>query len=140
MNEVERFLAHHGVKGMKWGVRRARGANGRVSTEAKRADEILKKASTHGHKSLTNKELGDLNKRLELERKFSQLKPEKTSVIKSGAKAAKSVLSTGRTVNDAIAFANSPAGKLVRSSLMKSPSTPPQKKAFQLTDLSNKKK
>lgn len=86
MSEIEEFLEHHGVKGMRWGVRRKRGADGRVSTEAKRADEILSKAKKHGRKSLTNKELGDLTKRLELERKFNQLNPPKPNPSKVVAK------------------------------------------------------
>lgn len=71
--EVEGFLSHYGIKGMKWGVRRPRGSSGRVSTERKRVDQINLKVKTHGKKSLTNKDLADYNKRLEMESKFERL-------------------------------------------------------------------
>lgn len=74
MTVVDDFLAHYGVKGMKWGVRRKRGSNGLVSTEAERASQLLEKVKKEGGvQSLSNKELGDLNKRLQLERQYSQL-------------------------------------------------------------------
>lgn len=88
----EDFLAHYGVKGMKWGVRRKRGSDGRVprvSTERKAADKVLAKTKEHGKRSLTNKELADYNKRLELETKFAKLKKGDvtagTAVILAGA-------------------------------------------------------
>lgn len=80
MNEViDDFLEHHGVKGMKWGVRKQdstgalRQKKPRVlSTEAKRKEQIISKAKKKGKDSLTNKELADLNKRLQMEQQFSR--------------------------------------------------------------------
>lgn len=102
--DVGEFLAHHGIKGMKWGQRRKRGANGLVSSESHQARQALAKAKKHGSKALTNKELADLNKRLQLERQFSQLtyKPGKSKVV------ADIIANTGkqqaqRALNDALA-------------------------------------
>lgn len=75
-------LYHHGVKGMKWGVRKSRSSKKKTrgwSKEAKEADRIKKK-SVH---QMTNKELQTLNKRMELESKYHQLNPNK---VKQGLK------------------------------------------------------
>lgn len=93
-DELKEFLSHYGTKGMRWGVSRPRGSNGRVSTnrvsvERKGADRVLEKTKVHGKRSLTNKELADYNKRLELETKFAKLKKGDvtagTAVVLAGA-------------------------------------------------------
>lgn len=122
MTDVSDFIEHYGVKGQRWGVRnKSKITLGkkdlRTSTESKRASEVLRKARKHGISSLTNKELGDLNKRLDLERKFSSVGPK--SKLNVGANFVKSSLSVGRSVNDAVAFANSPAGKFLKENLKK---------------------
>jgi hypothetical protein len=76
INEEQReFLEHYGVKGMKWGVSRNRpGAPGRASVERKAADKVFFKDKEHGRRALTNKELADYNKRLQLENNFLKLR------------------------------------------------------------------
>ena len=69
-------LYHHGVKGMKWGVRRA---NRQPSSDSAEAKALKKKKLDE----LSNAELRKLNDRMNLERNYSQLNP---SVIKRGAK------------------------------------------------------
>jgi hypothetical protein len=69
------FLEHYGVKGMRWGVsRNMPGAPGRASTERKVADKTYFKDKEHGRRALTNKELADYNKRLQLENNFLKLR------------------------------------------------------------------
>lgn len=115
---LDGFFEHHGIKGMKWGLRRKRGANGRVSTEAKRTALIADKHKVHGKKSLTNKELADYNKRLELENKFSKLSKRKNE-LKTGHSFVKEVLAVGATVNLAIAFSKSDAGKHIANAMQR---------------------
>ena len=56
MNEVDIFLAHHGVKGMKWGVRRYQNKDGSLTTSGKKKiSKEYKKASIAGDKSLQKK-------------------------------------------------------------------------------------
>lgn len=117
------FIEHYGVKGMQWGVRRSRSqlrkANKkRESTEAKRAKQIKKKAKKSGVSSLTNKELGDLNKRMQLEQQFNNLNP-KTSAYKKGTGFAQEVLKVGNMGNQAYNLATSPAAKVIQESLKK---------------------
>ena len=102
------YLAHYGIKGQKWGIRRYQNRNGTLtsagkkrrsnktkgwSKEAKRANAIKKK-SVH---QMTNKELSELNKRQELENKYKQNNP---SAVKKGMKIAGTMVATMGTVSD----------------------------------------
>lgn len=69
MNE----LYHHGVKGMRWGVRKAR----TMSADASEARAIKKKKVSE----MSNAELRKLNDRQTLERTHKQLNP---GVVKRG--------------------------------------------------------
>lgn len=105
-------LCHHGVKGMKWGIRKDYKSSGSEkrkrsrqedwSDDAKEASQIKKKRVSQ----MSNVELRKLNERQNLERQHSQLNP---SVISKGMKyAATAVTITGTVVT---LYANS--GKLI---------------------------
>lgn len=89
---VEGILAHHGVKGQKWGVRRARnqssavtvvdkkkklktfgGAGRPAHSDAVRARTSGQIARKSGLKALSNKELQEYNNRLNLEQNAKRL-------------------------------------------------------------------
>ena len=75
----ENELMHHGVLGMRWGVRKDRSLGGsyqrshksRMSEDAREAKQIKKKKVSQ----MSNAELKKLNTRQELERKYSQMNP-----------------------------------------------------------------
>lgn len=99
---VDDILAHHGVKGMHWGVRRSRGQlESSVSTthipgkkkvtasgghglpaheDAIKAAVAKQKAKSSGVNALSNHELKQLNERLNLEQNFSRLTSGNTNV------------------------------------------------------------
>lgn len=95
--ELDRFLAHYGVKGMKWGVHRARGSG----TVTKKPDSI---------KNLSDEELKAKVDRMNLEQRYNNLNARKS---KQGHDKVKELLAYGATINAVIAFAASPAGKMV---------------------------
>jgi hypothetical protein len=67
-------LTHYGVKGMRWGVRRERGPDGRVQSEdSKKAEEHLTVVRSSSVKALSNKDLKELNARLQLEKTYKDL-------------------------------------------------------------------
>ena len=64
---VEEFLEHHGIKGMKWGIRRdhpSAGSSSSGSDDHTRAAAAKAKSDTHGLHSLSNKEMQDLITRI----------------------------------------------------------------------------
>lgn len=98
MSTVENVLAHYGVKGMRWGVRRRRGVgsegpegvtvntrkgagvtatsggHGRsASEEAIRAAAVRQVAKTSSTSALTNKDLQDAVTRMQLEKSYAKL-------------------------------------------------------------------
>lgn len=116
---TEDILVHYGIKGMKWGVRRseaqlrrARAKKDNRSSDKKRHDSNRKK----GAPALDDKELQALVNRMNLEQNYSRLNPSK---VKKGQAAVASVLAVGATVNQAMAFANSPAGKSLAKAIKK---------------------
>ena len=82
MYQYPDYLMHYGVKGMKWGVRKARKNNyfskaakkrrSSYSQDYKDAEKLRKKS----YKQLSNSELKSLNKRLELEANYKRLNPK----------------------------------------------------------------
>ena len=115
---VSSILTHHGIKGMKWGVRRPRGGDGKVVTvkthtspvaktqvrtsggsghpahpdavEAKVAQQVLKRSGSH---ALSNDDLQKLALRLNLEKNVRQASahssPVKSFVAKTLSNVAK---------------------------------------------------
>lgn len=83
MDALEEVLAHHGIKGMSWGVRRRRGKSGTVSSTTPHSnvsDDAAKAQGAHAtvkkHGStdpLSNQELSHLVNRINLEQQYVRL-------------------------------------------------------------------
>lgn len=74
-------LYHHGVLGMKWGVRRDRSRSGgsrkkRPSSQDARETSAIKKKKLN---QMSNAELKKLNERSRLEQEYSRLNPKSVS-------------------------------------------------------------
>ena len=103
-------LYHFGVKGMRWGVRKASpSGSGTKSYKSSRdynaANRLRRKAKGSGTKSLTNKEMKMLNTRLELEKKYNQLNP---SSLEKGRKVLATTVSVVGGVTTLYAVTKSP--------------------------------
>lgn len=74
-------LYHHGVKGMKWGVRKSRsGSSNRRRKSSKSEDHIrAKQLKKKRLNQLSNAELRELNNRMQLESQYKNLKRQKVS-------------------------------------------------------------
>lgn len=102
MTTVDEFLEHFGVAGMHWGVRKGRGGKvTRQSVDSKRAKEL--KARPVG--SLSNKQLKDVNERLNLETNYKRLNP---GTVAKGRKVATEITATVGAVTALAALATNP--------------------------------
>ena len=100
----ELLLIHFGKKGMKWGQRKSR-APVKVSSD-------YKKTAPHRGKKvhqLTDKQLKDVNARMNLEQNYRRLNPSK---VQRGEAAAKNVLRTAGVAVSLAALVNSHGGRL----------------------------
>lgn len=116
---VEVFLAHYGVKGMKWGIRKDRsprdvtvqnrpgrrvktagGHNQPASGDAIKVARYRQQARKSSLDSLSNQELKELVNRMNLEQQFSNLSRQR-SVITRGNDTVKRAVGLNNSLNDA---------------------------------------
>lgn len=98
---TEQALQHHGILGMKWGVRRTpaqlaranpkKSRQDRMSNDAKEVSGIKKKRV----EEMSNAELRKLNERTQLEQNYKRMNP---STVKKGAKAAGTIIAATGTL------------------------------------------
>jgi hypothetical protein len=89
-DNTSEFLAHFGVKGMKWGVRKDDALRGTSSVhtaheDAVKAQAAKEKVRVGGVKALSNEELQALVTRQNLEQNFARLNPKQVSAGKNFA-------------------------------------------------------
>jgi 2'-5' RNA ligase len=106
-DKIGDVIAHYGVKGMKWGIRRKNVGTASekvVSEDAAKAAGAASKAKKQGKQALSNEEMQALVTRMNLERQLSSLTPP--SRAQAGAKfVGKILVNTGnnqmqRVIND----------------------------------------
>lgn len=130
METIDDVLAHFGIRGMKWGVRRSRGADGTVggehgnstSNDAERAKEYHQRAKTSGLHTLSNQELQHLISRMNLEQQYSKLEaPTSTGgdKIRKGQKFIREALGVARTAQEIHGLVNSPLMKDIKKATKK---------------------
>lgn len=98
-DEIEDFLMHYGKLGMKWGKRSSRPISSEHMT--------LRSTKKNSARKLSDAELKSAINRMQLERTYRELNPNK---LKASQKAVISALAIGTTINGVIAFKNSAAG------------------------------
>lgn len=106
------YLAHYGVLGMKWGVRKKQVSTGsKTSRRQKRRatyskdyleSEPLRKKN---YKQLSNAELNKLNKRMNLEQNYKRLNPKG---IDKGIAVSKKIIAVGATAAGLYALSKNP--------------------------------
>lgn len=134
-------LQHYGIKGMHWGVRRDHpGADGssvpvQVHTrpgqmvkaeggrnhppheDAVRVAVARQKAKHSTTDSLSTKELQELVNRMNLERQYSQITAGDPRNQSDAQRILKTIGKTAKTAQAVYQFANSPAGKALRTAI-----------------------
>lgn len=117
----EDFLAHHGIKGMKWGVRKAENGSGSsglpASVDSKTAAASREKINVGGTKALSNQELQGLINRMNLEKQYSTMVAQNHSEIDRGLLTAQKILKVGGTIENARRFLGTPTGQAVTKGL-----------------------
>ena len=120
MSKTDDFLIHHGIKGMRWGVRK----NRKISSESSSSSKTSAESEDHKEysslrsrpvKTLSNAELKKLNERMQLEQNYNTLMstPRLFSIDK-GYKKVNTILKYAKTANEIYTLVNRPAAKAAK--------------------------
>lgn len=116
-SKIGTALAHYGVKGMRWGIRRKNVGTAKekvVSEDAAKAAGARAKVKTHGKQSLSNEEMQALVTRMNLEQQLTRLTPP--SRAQKGAKFVGGMLATAGK-QQAQAIVNDQVSKQIKKAL-----------------------
>lgn len=119
------FLAHYGVKGMRWGFRKrddgsvvktgrtAKSRSANESEDHKQAQTLKKKRPSE----MSNAELKKLNERMQLEVNYAQLMGKQKTKVSKGQKVVKEMVGVANTARQVAQVVNSPEVKAIRKAL-----------------------
>lgn len=113
-------LTHYGVKGMRWGKRKA-GSTSSSSSSESNSEDHTKARALKGKKvnELSNSDLQTLSRRLQLEKSYAELTRTPSKFDKGHAEV-KKVLGVASTASSVYAFVNSPLGKSLKTGIQSS--------------------
>ena len=122
---VELVVKHHGVKGMKWGVRTLPNGTtvGTPTADAREAGRSKEKIAIGGTAALSTRELQSLVTRMNLEQQYSRLVATQPTTLTKGHDQVKQILGLANTGVQIFNLANSAAAKaglaLIKSAVIK---------------------